>query len=596
MLSYHFFVSSHKKQLQRPNAMNRPCCLSTRKLTVVSYLILLLLFAVDGVFVFGGKQQRDTENGDDTTSIQSGIITTQSKRYSKKGDHIPIMDITKRQPTSTTSKSSSVTTKKQRKELAKFIREKIPHEELQIVICDNIAYGYTPKEMATHLYNEWNIGGDDKTNTESSRGLLLLIVMEQNRLELEFGDGLSHLLNAEWCQEMLITKVVPNFRNEEYVKGIQEAIVAISNRFRIATYRSSRRSDNKNLEQQTTKGKWRWRRRLGGIAAGLFGFERYHEYRKNKNRGKSDNDGDDYYYDDNYHYFDQPPPEYLYYSRRRKRSQRRANADGRFRNRNGNFYFGAPPPQNGFFNGFGRLLHGFSSSRRRSRHNHPKTAGSTTTNVVYVMPPRPSSSASSNENYYHQQQTTAAAQEKPALFNPISNNEREAGVPLRPEGSATTQPKTQPFRPASTTQENRSNPRNPQQNQQQQPRYHRPTAVQDSIHAAALNALDQKEHKKDQHTKDPATKKENPRSSGLGGGASWSPTSATTTSSTTTDNRDEASSSSHNAGASWSTNTNSIPNRSSTPTKRSNQSGNKNKMTNNNNGGGASGKGGGASW
>ena len=63
----------------------------------------------------------------------------------------------------------------------------------------------TPKRYATALFNHWRIGPQYKNN-----GVLVLVVPEQRRIEVEIGRGLDTAFQRhEWLTDMLNEKIVP---------------------------------------------------------------------------------------------------------------------------------------------------------------------------------------------------------------------------------------------------------------------------------------------------------------------------------------------------------------------------------------------------
>jgi len=95
----------------------------------------------------------------------------------------------------------------------------------QVVVTDQIMDPLTPKQMATALFNQWHIGPRDKNN-----GVLVLVVLDQRRVEIEVGAGIGDLLNQEWCARTLQHTTVPAFRQYEYGHGIARAIQAVGDR------------------------------------------------------------------------------------------------------------------------------------------------------------------------------------------------------------------------------------------------------------------------------------------------------------------------------------------------------------------------------
>ena len=73
-----------------------------------------------------------------------------------------------------------------------------------------------PKEFATKLFNHWGIG-DAKTDT----GLLVLLVMDKRRLEMETGYGLESRLPDAWIVSMQRQHMIPSFKEGDFAKGLR---------------------------------------------------------------------------------------------------------------------------------------------------------------------------------------------------------------------------------------------------------------------------------------------------------------------------------------------------------------------------------------
>jgi uncharacterized protein len=58
--------------------------------------------------------------------------------------------------------------------------------EFQVLVVNHIDAKYSPKKFATKLLNRWQIGSSEKNN-----GILILIVLNQQRIEFQVGR--SHL-------------------------------------------------------------------------------------------------------------------------------------------------------------------------------------------------------------------------------------------------------------------------------------------------------------------------------------------------------------------------------------------------------------------
>ncbi len=72
-----------------------------------------------------------------------------------------------------------------------------------------------PKDFATRLFQHWGIGQKGADN-----GLLLLIVTDQRRAELETGYGLEGILPDVVCLRILLDELVPRFQQQDYNGGV----------------------------------------------------------------------------------------------------------------------------------------------------------------------------------------------------------------------------------------------------------------------------------------------------------------------------------------------------------------------------------------
>jgi uncharacterized membrane protein YgcG len=165
-------------------------------------------------------------------------------------DKQAVVDLGKRQRTLTW---------KERRQLGNQIR-RIP-EDIQVLIADNVEQGFSPEDIAVELVNSWQDGGQ-----MSNRGILILVVTEQNRIEIEFGEGLAHILDSDWTQEILFTKVIPWFRKGKYFKGLEEALKEIQKAL-------------KTSQSQAARTRFR-KRKLAALAA-FFGLPRISRWIQN---------------------------------------------------------------------------------------------------------------------------------------------------------------------------------------------------------------------------------------------------------------------------------------------------------------------------
>lgn len=92
--------------------------------------------------------------------------------------------------------------------------------ELAVVTVDSVPG--TPKQFATDLFNHWKIGSATTNN-----GVLVLLVMNQRRLEIETGDGMEGALPAQWLAEMQLRTMVPKFKKKDFGGGLLDGVFVI---------------------------------------------------------------------------------------------------------------------------------------------------------------------------------------------------------------------------------------------------------------------------------------------------------------------------------------------------------------------------------
>lgn len=90
--------------------------------------------------------------------------------------------------------------------------------EIAVVTVDDVDTG-TPKEFATELFNHWGIG-----DAGSDNGLLVLMVVDRRRLEMETGYGTEVVLTDGWLKSMQGQEMVPHFKTGDYGTGLKNGV------------------------------------------------------------------------------------------------------------------------------------------------------------------------------------------------------------------------------------------------------------------------------------------------------------------------------------------------------------------------------------
>lgn len=92
------------------------------------------------------------------------------------------------------------------------------------VVAVNSIGDAVPKDFATALFRYWGIG-----QKENNNGLLVLLVIDQRRMEFETGYGLEGILTDGICKRIQVEKMVPHAKESDYDAAVLEGINEISN-------------------------------------------------------------------------------------------------------------------------------------------------------------------------------------------------------------------------------------------------------------------------------------------------------------------------------------------------------------------------------
>jgi uncharacterized protein len=99
---------------------------------------------------------------------------------------------------------------------------------IDVVLVNSIGEA-VPKTAATALFNKWKIGRKDTDN-----GLLMLLVLDQRRIEFETGYGLEGDLPDIICYRIQQRYMVPALRAGHYDQAVQRGVAAIIRHLRPA--------------------------------------------------------------------------------------------------------------------------------------------------------------------------------------------------------------------------------------------------------------------------------------------------------------------------------------------------------------------------
>lgn len=80
-----------------------------------------------------------------------------------------------------------------------------------------------PREFATELFRYWGIG-----QAENNNGLLILLVMDQRRMEFEVGYGLEGILTDGICKRIQVEYMVPRAKEGDYNAAVTDGVTEVS--------------------------------------------------------------------------------------------------------------------------------------------------------------------------------------------------------------------------------------------------------------------------------------------------------------------------------------------------------------------------------
>lgn len=114
-----------------------------------------------------------------------------------------------------------ISEKEQLDSITKGLKQKMG-AELAVVIVNTVD-PLDSKTYATELFNAWKIGQKGKDN-----GVLLLLAMQERRVEIETGYGVEGVLPDAMCGRILDNYAIPYFKKDEYGQGLIKASEAIA--------------------------------------------------------------------------------------------------------------------------------------------------------------------------------------------------------------------------------------------------------------------------------------------------------------------------------------------------------------------------------
>lgn len=119
---------------------------------------------------------------------------------------------------------ANILTNEQEEDLRTLSRSIQSESSAQIVLVttDDLDKDYPIEQFSIDLAQSWGIGQRDSDN-----GMLILICPKNHKARMEVGYGLEGVLTDAYTRQLQADYFKPNFRNNDFHKGIREAMVEI---------------------------------------------------------------------------------------------------------------------------------------------------------------------------------------------------------------------------------------------------------------------------------------------------------------------------------------------------------------------------------
>ena len=98
--------------------------------------------------------------------------------------------------------------------------------EIAVVTVKETSPSTSPKAFTTQLFNYWGIGKKDVNN-----GVLYLVSVDDRRIEIETGYGLTKILPDQKVQNIIDRQIIPDYKQGDFDSGTLKGTQAVVNAF-----------------------------------------------------------------------------------------------------------------------------------------------------------------------------------------------------------------------------------------------------------------------------------------------------------------------------------------------------------------------------
>ena len=133
--------------------------------------------------------------------------------------------------------------------------------QVAVVVVNSIG-DEVPGDFRTKLFRHWGIGQEDNNN-----GLLILLVMDQRRMEFEVGYGLEGILTDIMCVRIQQTYMVPLAKEGRMSEAVLAGVMQVNQILTDPQYRDEVYADSLN---NASNNAW-WKDPVSGMGLGVIG-------------------------------------------------------------------------------------------------------------------------------------------------------------------------------------------------------------------------------------------------------------------------------------------------------------------------------------
>ena len=133
--------------------------------------------------------------------------------------------------------------------------------QVAVVVVNSIG-DEVPGDFRTKLFRYWGIGQEDNNN-----GLLILLVMDQRRMEFEVGYGLEGILTDIMCVRIQQTYMVPLAKEGRMSEAVLAGVMQVNQILTDPQYRDEVYADSLN---NASNNAW-WKDPVSGMGLGVIG-------------------------------------------------------------------------------------------------------------------------------------------------------------------------------------------------------------------------------------------------------------------------------------------------------------------------------------